>query len=347
MERAYLERLARYYKDGGHTEAADALKAVLEGTQYIPPIDPGMVEPQLSAAGESIRSKIEDLSDEMNRRGQEILDQYDPRLETSAMEFAQKWSMIVQEMMYDCPFAVAQEGGDPYAICVACFIPGGEQAYAAGLTFFTDALSIVSGFEIEAYLVLSDITWRGLNLVWNALLPQNEKQILLGEVHDKIFAEHVNIICGPRTMLNFYWGNLVKDYEAAMAEGCGDAPVETAEIEVEDATCKLQPALCRNQTIFNFILVSLIKKPDGTYSLKLGSSGINFQLEYNFATGHAGFGVGLGINLGKPLNASASLMFRSKTGVTGGAEVTIAARTLFAVEGKERPVEYRLAAFEN
>lgn len=347
MERAYLERLASYYNDGGYPEAADALKAALEGIQQVPTVDPGIVEPDLSVTGAAIRSKIEELSDEMRKRGQEILDQYDPQLETSAMEFMERWSMIAQEMMYECPFAVAQEGGDPYAICVECYIPGGEEAFDAGLTFYSDVLHIVSSFECEAYLALSEITWRGLNLVWNAVLPQNEKQILLGEVHDKIFAEHVDIICGPRTMINFYWGNLVKDYEAAMAEGCGDAPVEAPEAEIEDTACKLQPALCRNQTIFNFILVSLVKQPDGTYALKLGASGMDVRLEYNFATGHAGFGVGLGINLGKPLNASASLMFRSKTGVTGGVEVTVASRTLFNIQGYERPVEYRLAALEN
>jgi len=306
-----------------------------------------MVEPKLSATGESIRSKIEDLSEEMYQRGQEIIDQYDPELEASAIAFFEQWAMIAQEMLYDCPFAVGQRGGKPYDICVECYIPGGEQAFGAGLGFYTSVLLIVSGFENEAYLALSEITWKGLNLVWNAMLSQNEKQILLGEVHDKIFVEHVANICGPRTMINFYWNNLVDEYEAAMAEGCGDAPVEISEPEIEDTTCTQQPALCRNKTVFNFFLVKLTRQPDGTYALSFGASGTKFTLEYNFATGHAGFGVGLGINLGKPLNASASLMFRSKTGVSGGAEVTIAARTLFNIQGQERPVEYRLAALEN
>lgn len=324
-EPSYHERLARYYEDAGKTDAAQAIRTALAGLDALPPIPPFAVPVALSPAGEHIRDQIENLSGQMYQRGSDIADKYQQELEKPLNEWITEWLEITEEALFICPMRVGMAGGDAYAICLNCYLPAAPEAMALGATAYDKTITAVAQFETEAYAALADINYQAWQLVLGAPIAQWERDILLDEAHQEIFLTHYPIIGGPRQRANWRWRLTVSEYQAAMAEGCGDAPVgDLTVVEQQSATCQVMPFMCREWRVY-FIIGDLGFHPDGTVSLSLGQ-GVSGKLEYNFETGHMGIGAGYGFNLGPIAKAEAMVIYRSQTGLAG--DVGIKMRTL-------------------
>lgn len=313
-EKWYLQRLAEYYEGAGMPEAAKAINDALEGSQEpaMPSFPPVLT---LSSKGENVLEEIERLEEELTEEEQRISDSKASPLEEILDGFLAEWANIVETTFTTCPWDVAMGGGDAYAICVSCYVPGAQKTNSLVSSFYQDVMPAVHSFESDAFRALEKYTRQAVSTVEGADLDESEKQKLLKAVHRRFTVEHTKRILGPRSTVKRTWNQWQAEYRAGMAEGCGEAPVGDIKVmEEEDAMCRIFPIACQKWSIW-FVIGEMSYDPAGTFDISFGQ-GLSLKYRYNFAKDITSLGVGLGVNLDHVIGAGGTLFFNPTEGVT-------------------------------
>jgi tetratricopeptide (TPR) repeat protein len=311
----YLLRLADYYEKAGLTEASEAVLNALEGSQEesFTPFPPNII---LSSSGEAVMDEIEKLEESLNARLIAISDSKALPLYAVMDKLLNDWAEIVVYALYECPMNVASSGGDAYAICVNCYVPGANEAFNLVSTARANVLPAITSFESEAFIELEKHTRQAIAIVEDADLDETEQKVLLDEIHRRFTIEYTIEIIGPRKRVESIWAGIQSDYRAAFAEGCGDIPVEIPELEEVNYECEILPVLCKKWKVW-FIVGSVSYDPKTRdFEVSLGQ-GLEAKYRYNFARDISSVGVGYGINFAKVIQTGGTLYFNPTDGVQG------------------------------
>ena len=169
-------------------------------------------------------------------------------------------------------------------------------------------------FESEAFKELEIYTRQAIEIVQDADLDESEREALLKEVHRRFTIEYTIRIMNPRKEVQRVWTGIQAEYQAAMAEGCGEYSVEIPELEEVNYECEILPVLCKRWSVW-FIVGSASYDPDTrNFDLSFGQ-GIAGKYRYNFARKVSNYGVSIGLNVGKIIQFGIGIFFNPTDGL--------------------------------
>lgn len=315
-EKYYFQRLSEYYEKAGLPEASEAVINAIEGSDdFVVAPYPTIIQ-NLSPNGLSVLEEIERLDEGLYEKISAISDSKMPPLLELLDKILNDWANLLQWALWECPAEVAFAGGDAYAICTQCYIPGAQEAFDLLSTFHKAVQASLPSFEAEAFNELEIYTRQAIEIVEDADLDESEREALLKEVHRRFTIEYTISIMAPRKDVQRVWVGFQAEYQAAMAEGCGDVSIDLPELEEANYECEILPALCKKWK-FWFIFGSISYDPETrNFDLSLGQ-GFAVKYRYNFARDVSDVGVGYGINLDKIIQLGATIYFNPTDGVQG------------------------------
>ncbi len=315
-------QLARYYREAGATDAAEAIESTLDldagsstGSYELPS--------NLSARALRTVDAIDGMVDDMEDDLEDLENTYQSQVDAATPAYESRLD-ATSATYAECVIDVISQGWGSaaenlYAQCLNCEMPNIHSSYGIQFEMYQKMTNIWSRFEVEATELLGTELGDAKQFISLAGISATEQEDLKLYAHNSFFSQYSDRIWGPVADIDRLWKADLTVYRNAVEDGCGDAPVgELSQVKERDIACEMFPFFCKKWSIW-FGIGSFSWDPNGLCELTLGEGG-QIKLGYNFGTKSFSVGAGLGFNVGI-ISTGATVRFSTAKGLEGAVEV--------------------------